>query len=93
MAGGANNQLVDEKRHAQALSERGILYAPDYVISAGGLINVANELEGYDRERAVQQATNIYEILLEIFSMAEQNDVITVIAANAIAVHTENRDR
>jgi len=47
MAGGANNQLEDEDKHGQMLVDRGILYAPDYVINAGGLINVANELEGY----------------------------------------------
>jgi leucine dehydrogenase len=57
VAGGANNQLQDEHADALRLHERGILYAPDYVINAGGLINVAAELEGeYDRERAYSGA-------------------------------------
>ncbi len=85
VAGAANNQLVDEQRHAAMLVERGILYAPDYVVNAGGLINVANELEGYNRERAVQQAAGVYDILMEIFEDAEADGVTTVQAANAIA--------
>lgn len=85
VAGGANNQLVDEQRHAAMLAERDILYAPDYVINAGGLINVANEFEGYDRERAVQQAAGIYEILQEIFAHAGRAGINTVQAANHIA--------
>lgn len=52
VAGCANNQLDDEAIHGQMLIDRNILYAPDYVINAGGLINVANELEGYNQERA-----------------------------------------
>ena len=47
IAGGANNQLEVEKAHGPKLVEKGVVYAPDYVINAGGLINVANELEGY----------------------------------------------
>ena len=85
VAGGANNQLVDEQRHAAMLAERDILYAPDYVINAGGLINVANEFEGYDRERAVQQAAGIYDILQKIFALAGSDAINTVQAANQIA--------
>lgn len=88
VAGGANNQLVDEQGHAAMLADRDILYAPDYVINAGGLINVANEFEGYDRERAVQQAAGIYEVLEQIFAHADSAGINTVQAANQIA---ENR--
>ena len=56
VAGAANNQLREEKADGARLVERGILYTPDFVVNAGGLINVANELEGYNQERALNQA-------------------------------------
>ena len=85
IAGCANNQLKDEEKHGKALEKRKILYAPDYVINSGGLINVANELEGYNRERAVQQAAGIHDILLRIFDLAEREKQTTVQAANTLA--------
>mgnify|MGYP001223825245 CR=1 FL=1 len=85
IAGAANNQLKDEEVHAQALAKRNILFAPDYVINAGGLINVANELEGYNRERAVQQAAGIHDIIMRVFELAEKERVTTVQAANTLA--------
>ncbi|MBI5496999.1 MAG: Glu/Leu/Phe/Val dehydrogenase [Deltaproteobacteria bacterium] len=85
IAGAANNVLLDEERHAGLLAKRGILYAPDYVINAGGLINVANELDGYNRERAIQQAAGIGEILTRIFDLAEKERVTTLQAANTLA--------
>lgn len=85
VAGSSNNQLGDEDLHAQMLDERGILYAPDYVINAGGLINVANELEGYNRERAVQQAASIYNIVTTIYQIAREEKITTNRAANALA--------
>ncbi|MEO1228404.1 MAG: Glu/Leu/Phe/Val dehydrogenase [Myxococcota bacterium] len=85
VAGSANNVLEDEELHGGALHERGILYAPDYVINAGGLINVANELEGYDQERAFKQAEGIYDILLGVFEQAEAQGVPTRVAADAVA--------
>jgi len=85
IAGGANNQLADEKKHAQALIERGILYAPDYAINAGGLINVANELEGYSRERALQQAEEIYNTIRKIFSIAKSEGIPTSQASDRLA--------
>jgi leucine dehydrogenase len=85
VAGSANNQLGDEDKHAGALEKRGILYAPDYVINAGGLINVANELEGYNRERAVQQAASIYNIVTTIYQIARDEKITTNRAANALA--------
>src|SRR5690606_33144424 len=85
VAGSSNNILADEERHSAALDKRDILYAPDYVINAGGLINVANELEGYNRERAVQQASGIYNILMNVFQIARDEGTSTLTAANTLA--------
>lgn len=85
VAGGANNQLLDERKHASMLAERNILYAPDYAINAGGLINVASELEGYNAERALKQAKGIYDTIRDIFRIASEEHVFTTIAANKLA--------
>lgn len=85
VAGSANNVLADEEKHAKALADRGILYAPDYVINAGGLINVANEIQGYNRERAVQQAAGIYQTMTQIFTIARDENITTLQAANTLA--------
>lgn len=84
IAGSANNILAED-RHAEALRERGILYAPDYVVNAGGLINVANELEGYNTDRATQQVQGIYDITTRIFEIARDENITTLQAANALA--------
>lgn len=85
IAGGANNQLADEVRHGKILQERGILYAPDYVINAGGLINVANEIEGYNREKALKQAEGIYHILKQVLQLAKKENLPTAEASNRLA--------
>lgn len=85
IAGAANNQLDNEEVHGQMLNERGILYAPDYVINAGGVINVANELEGYNREYAHEQASRIYDTILQILRYSDENNVPTYTASNRIA--------
>lgn len=85
IAGGANNQLADESRDGRALLERGILYAPDYVINAGGVINVFHELKGYNAEAAKKQASSIYETLLTIFTDAERAGLPTHKASDALA--------
>ena len=85
IAGAANNQLEKEKKHGKDLLDMGILYAPDYVINAGGLINVYNELQGYNRERALTQAEDIYQILTEVLDFAEREGVPTPIASNRYA--------
>lgn len=85
IAGAANNQLEKEKKHGKDLLDLGILYAPDYVINAGGLINVYNELQGYNRERALTQAEDIYQILTEVLNFAEREGVPTPIASNRYA--------
>jgi leucine dehydrogenase len=85
VAGPSNNQLANEERHAQALKDRGILFAPDYVINAGGLINVANELEGYSQSRALKQADGIYDVLKKILLLAQEKNITTVEASNQVA--------
>ncbi len=85
IAGGANNQLEDENIHGSKLMEKGILYAPDYVINAGGLINVANELEGYRQDRAMKQAEGIYNNLKKVFKTSAEENIPTNVASNRIA--------
>ena len=90
VAGAANNQLKDELRHAQGLKERGILYVPDYVINAGGLINVYVELEGYSEARALHMTENIYNIVESIINRAEAENTLTVVASNRLAEQRVN---
>jgi leucine dehydrogenase len=84
VAGGANNQLA-RSEHGQALYDRGIFYAPDYVVNAGGLINVYGELEDWPRDRSLRKAGEIYHTMLAIFEKAEQAGVPTSEAADHIA--------
>jgi len=81
IAGAANNQLEDEKKHGQMLKERGIAYAPDFLINAGGLINCYVELQGYDRNRAFGYTEKIYQRTLDIFDKADREDITTHEAA------------
>ncbi len=90
VAGAANNQLAAPE-HGEQLRELGILYAPDYIINAGGLINVADELRGYDRGRAMRQVEQIYRTLREVFHMAKEQDVSTGRAADRFALERVNR--
>ncbi len=85
VAGATNNVLDDEDKHGQMLMDKGILYAPDYVINAGGLINVANELEGYNEERALQNASNIYTTISDILDYSEEHNIPAHKASNALA--------
>ncbi len=86
IVGGANNQLEKEE-HADLLQLRGILYAPDFVVNAGGLLNVSAELEeeGYHPKRPRDKVEKIYENLLGIYEIAEKNRMSTQAAANALA--------
>ena len=83
IAGAANNQL-EEDRHGVELHRRGILYAPDYVINAGGLINVYVELEGYDRERALRMTRGIYYNLRRVFDISRRENIPTFQAADRL---------
>lgn len=85
VCGCANNQLADEDVHNKALWDRGILYAPDYVVNAGGLINVAHELDGYNTERATHKVRAIYDITSRVFNIARNEDITTLVAANRLA--------
>ncbi|HYF93473.1 MAG TPA: Glu/Leu/Phe/Val dehydrogenase dimerization domain-containing protein [Symbiobacteriaceae bacterium] len=84
VAGAANNQLR-EPRHGDELYRRGILYAPDYVINGGGLIQVADELLGYNRDRAFRKTAMIYDRLLQIFDISRREGVPTYRAADKLA--------
>jgi leucine dehydrogenase len=84
IAGGANNQLAED-RHGDLLEKRGILYAPDYVINGGGVINVYGELHRWPVERAKKKAGEIYETLLRIFEMAKRDKTPTYEAADRLA--------
>ncbi|MEW9500362.1 branched-chain amino acid dehydrogenase [Jeotgalibacillus marinus] len=84
VAGAANNQLK-ETRHGDTLHERGIVYAPDYVINAGGVINVADELYGYNRERAMQNVEKIYDNVAKVFEIASRDGVPSYVAADRMA--------
>ncbi|MGH7594813.1 MAG: Glu/Leu/Phe/Val dehydrogenase dimerization domain-containing protein [bacterium] len=85
IVGGANNQLADEHKHGRMLMEKRILYAPDYVINAGGLINVANEIEGYHRDKALKEAEGIYNVLKQVIAIARKENIPTCEASNRLA--------
>ena len=86
VAGAANNQLKDDQQHAEMLDQRGILYAPDFVINAGGLINVYNELLGsYNQERALRMTRGIYLNLTRVFEIAKRDSIATAKAADRVA--------
>ncbi|MCK9235897.1 MAG: Glu/Leu/Phe/Val dehydrogenase dimerization domain-containing protein [Acholeplasmataceae bacterium] len=85
VAGTANNVLLEEDIHGQMLKDRGILYAPDFVINAGGLINVAHELKGYEKDRAKRDIERIYDRLLEIYKIADKENTHTQEAAKIFA--------
>ncbi|HBX23748.1 MAG TPA: Glu/Leu/Phe/Val dehydrogenase [Desulfotomaculum sp.] len=84
IAGAANNVLAEE-RHGDALRKRGILYVPDYVINAGGLINVADELYGYQRQRVDQRVAQIYNTVLDVLTVSEKDGIPTHRAADRLA--------
>ncbi len=84
VAGAANNQLA-EQRHGEILMNKGILYAPDYAINAGGLINVASESENYNAEQVKARISKIYDTLLEVFQRAQKQGLPTSSIADQLA--------
>ena len=84
VAGAANNQL-SEPRHGQVMHDRGVVYAPDYVINAGGLCSVYGELKGWTAGRTKKKAGAIYDTLLGIFERAREDDIPTSDAADRVA--------
>lgn len=86
VAGGANNQLLDERADGERLQGRGVLYAPDYVINAGGIINVAHEMDGvYRSDRARQVTERIYDTTERVIAESRRDEVPTNVAADRIA--------
>ena len=85
IAGTANNVLLDEDVHGNMIKQLGIVYAPDFVINAGGVINVYHELQGYSKERVMSDIKLIYDRLLEIFKIAKEQDIHTQHAAKVFA--------
>ena len=85
VAGCANNQLAEETVHGPMLIEKGIFYVPDFLINAGGIINISVELEGYNKERSMSIVEKIYQRTLEIFELSEKENVHTQLAAMRIA--------
>lgn len=85
VAGGANDPLTDESRDAASLRTRSILYAPDFVINAGGLIHVAMEITGYDAAKARAKAEQIGPTLKEVFAIANTEKITTLEAAKRLA--------
>jgi valine dehydrogenase (NAD+) len=84
VCGAANNQLAHPGVEQQ-LADRRILYAPDYVVNSGGLIQVADELDGFDFERAEGRASRIFETTREVFEVAAADGVPPAVAADRIA--------
>ncbi len=85
ICGAANNQLANEQIHGAELQKKGILYAPDYLVNAGGIINCYWEIIGYSREAALEQAEGIYDKTLEIFEKSKSENIPTYLAANLLA--------
>jgi leucine dehydrogenase len=85
IAGSANNQLEDENVHGRMLLEKGILFAPDYVINAGGIINCYSELMGFSKKRTLQLTENIYEATRNVLKLSKAENISTIQAANKIA--------
>lgn len=90
VAGSANNQLA-EPYHAKALEKRGILYAPDYLINSGGLINVSYEGPNYDLQEVMSHVEGIYYTLLEIFEAAKAHHITTSEASDCLAQDRFNK--
>lgn len=84
VAGAANNQLLEDS-HAALLAERGILFAPDYIINAGGALNASNEGPNYDRDAVYKRISKIYDTLIEVFERADNENRSTVEVANQMA--------
>ncbi|EKN63616.1 leucine dehydrogenase [Neobacillus bataviensis LMG 21833] len=92
IAGSANNQLKDT-RHGDIIHEMGIVYAPDYVINAGGVINVADELYGYNQERAMKKVEQLYSTIEKVIEISKRDGIPTYVAADRMAEERIERIR
>jgi valine dehydrogenase (NAD+) len=84
VCGAANNQLAHDGVEKE-LQDRGVLYAPDYVVNSGGLIQVADELDGFSFDRAQQRSEKIFDTTLEVFALARADGVPPAVAADRLA--------
>jgi leucine dehydrogenase len=85
IAGAANNQLADEVKHGQEVMSRGMIYVPDYLINAGGIINCYWEVIGYNRDAAMRSTEEIYNTASRIFAMSKEENLPTYLCANRLA--------
>lgn len=85
VAGGANNQLKNETVHGKQLLEKGIVYAPDFLINSGGIINVYGEIAGYDKQAAMKKAEFIYEVTQEVLQISTEQKISSQVAAMQVA--------
>ncbi|WP_144510226.1 Glu/Leu/Phe/Val dehydrogenase [Bacillus sp. FJAT-22090] len=93
IVGSANNQLLED-RHGRMLRDKGILYAPDYIVNSGGLIQVADELYGINHARVLAKTKHIYDSILEVYKEAASTDMTTEESANAMCEkRIENRGK
>jgi len=86
ICGGANNQLIRDPDDAALIAERGILYAPDYVVNSGGVISVTQEVVGWSHGQAVEHAEGVFETTREIFELATRRKITTAKAARDFAL-------
>jgi len=85
VCGGANNQLLEPRKHGEALEKLGKLYAPDFVANAGGVINVYGELAGWTQERSLRKADAIFDTILGVFDIAKAEGIPSYEAADKLA--------
>ena len=91
VCGAANNQLEDERLHGKMLQDRSILYAPDFVINAGGVINVYQEILGYDRQKATEKVNTLYDTVLGLYAVSARENITTHEAALRLAMERINK--
>ena len=84
IAGSANNQLKSDI-HGDIIHEKGIIYTPDYILNSGGVINVADELNGYNHSRAMKKVDTIYNSLTTVFEISNRDNIPTYVAADRMA--------
>lgn len=86
VCGAANNVLVDERAQGEALRRAGVLFAPDYVVNSGGILNVFGELAGYDRAEALRRVGRVEETTTAVFARADSDGVAPIVAAERLAM-------
>lgn len=93
VSGAANNQLLDEKLHGQMLKDKGIVYAPDFLINAGGIITVYAEVAGYNKQKTMEETAKIYDTTLNILITAKEQNITSFQAAMNVAMERINNAR